>query len=567
MAGAGVDDLKKLQQENGALKEEVARLKRELKDHVEDVATVIEPPVNEVKGVLSIIVFGASGDLAFKKTYPALFSLYIHGLLPPVFQVAGFARSKMSEHAFRLRISEKFPKGHDAQKAEFLSRCWYGDGQYNSAESVASFTKIVHQHESKLLGDSKEGAHRLFYLAVPPSIFVATCASIKAAGLSESGWNRIVVEKPFGRDLESSHLLARELGALYREEQIYRIDHYLGKEMVQNLMVLRFANSVYEPVWNRYYIKSVLILFKEDFGCQGRGGYFDEFGIIRDVMQNHLLQILSLVAMEPPLSLSAEDVRNEKVRLLRAIAPASMDHTVVGQYGPDPKGREPAYIDDPTVPKSSVTPTYAATVLNINNLRWFKVPFILVAGKALDERKAEVRIQFRKPELPLFPTKLVGRNELVLRVQPDESVFFKMTIKMPGLTSELIERKQDLSYKASFGGVAIPDAYERLLYDVIRGDHNLFVRRDELIAAWKIFTPLLHQIESKSIAPVLYDYGSRGPPQGLELLVKHGYDFGDIAPLRLRPGQGLAPGSKPVQEAAKQDGQEVAKQDADPSKK
>jgi len=248
--------------------------------------------------------------------------------------------------------------------------------------------------------------------------------------------------------------------------------------------------KIFEPLWSRNYIQSVIITFKEDFGTKGRGGYFDEFGIIRDVMQNHLLQILSLVAMEPPVSLQAEEVRNEKVKLLKAIPPIELKDVVLGQYEADPKGKEPGYLEDKTVPKGSVTPTFAAAVLRINNSRWRGVPFILKCGKALNDRKAEIRIQFRNPDSGLFPE--APPNELVLRVQPDQCVYFKATIKKPGLHGGLSVKSLDLDYQSSFDSDtidAIPDAYERLIYDVIRGDHNLFVRSDELVAAWKIFLP------------------------------------------------------------------------------
>jgi len=268
----------------------------------------------------------------------------------------------------------------------------------------------------------------------------------------------------------------------------------------------------------------VQITFKEDFGTQGRGGYFDSFGIIRDVMQNHLLQILSLIAMEAPVSMNAEDVRDEKVKLLRAIFPITRDDIVVGQYGADPKGKETSYLDDKTVPKDSVTPTFACAVLHINNQRWKGVPFILKCGKALNERKAEVRVQFKRPSVELFGD--LSPNELVMRVQPDEAVYLKMSTKKPGLTGGIQHTELDLSYKTRFKEEAknLPDAYERLIWDVTRGDHNLFVRGDELVAAWKIFTPILHQLEKDKVKPEIYQFGSRGPPSADQLITKYGYE-------------------------------------------
>jgi len=286
-------------------------------------------------------------------------------------------------------------------------------------------------------------------------------------------------------------------------------------------MVLRFANAVFEPLFNRNYVSSVSISFKEDIGTEGRGGYFDEFGIIRDVMQNHLTQILSLVAMEAPVTLDAEDVRNEKVKLLRAIPPIERSNVVVGQYTASPDGKVPGYLEDPTVPKFSKTPTFATAVAFVNNARWKGVPFILKCGKALSERKTEIRIQFAPPPHALFQD--VQANELVIRVQPNEAMYMKMTQKKPGITADLIQAELDLTYKDRFGNNTLPDAYERLLLDVIRGDHNLFVRGDELEASWKIFTPILHELDKAHETPLQYVFGGRGPAESDELSKKFGF--------------------------------------------
>jgi glucose-6-phosphate 1-dehydrogenase len=475
-------------------------------------------------GTLTIVVIGASGDLARKKTFPALFSLQRHGLLPDKCIIAGYSRSPMDEEKFHTRISSCFPKGTEAEAKRFLARCFYHPGAY-AREGFESLNSALDEKEAQLDGEEKH--NRIFYMAIPPSIFVAVGQGVRPTCMGNSGWCRVVVEKPFGKDSESSAKLGSDLAALFEEHQIYRIDHYLGKEMVQNLMVMRFANVVFEPLWNRHWISNVQITFKENFGTKGRGGYFDEFGIIRDVMQNHLLQILSLVAMDTPVTLSAEDVRNEKVKLLRAIQPIELKDVVLGQYGADPNGSEVSYLEDPTVPDDSVTPTFAAAVLHIHNERWSGVPFILKCGKALNERKAEIRIQFKSPANNLFTD--TSNNELVLRVQPEEAVYMKMSTKSPGLEGGVTHTEMDLSYKNRFnldekkGGVNLPDAYERLIFDVIRGDHNLFVRSDELVAAWAIFTPLLHRIEGERIKPELYEYGSRGPASADELIQNAGY--------------------------------------------
>lgn len=325
----------------------------------------------------------------------------------------------------------------------------------------------------------------------------------------------MIIEKPFGKDSASSKILSDHLASLFTEDQLYRIDHYLGKEMVQNLMTIRFGNQLFNPTWNRHHIASVLITFKEPFGTEGRGGYFDEFGIIRDVMQNHLLQILSLVAMEKPASIQADDIRDEKVKVLKCIQQLELDDVVLGQYEGDPEGEGEAklgYLDDPTVPAGSVTPTFAMAVLRINNERWDGVNFILRCGKALNERKAEVRIQYHDVPGNIFTGK-TKRNELVIRVQPGEALYIKMMTKSPGITFDMEETELDLTYQQRYHGIVLPDAYERLILDVFCGSQMHFVRADELFEAWRIFTPLLHQIENNKIAPVKYKYGSRGPKE------------------------------------------------------
>jgi glucose-6-phosphate 1-dehydrogenase len=318
------------------------------------------------------------------------------------------------------------------------------------------------------------------------------------------------------------------MGALFNEKDLFRIDHYLGKEMVQNLMVLRFANSWLEPNWNRDKISSVLITFKEDIGTMGRGGYFDEFGIIRDVMQNHLLQVLSIIAMEAPLSVHGGEgnhVRDEKVKALRCIAPIAVEDCVLGQYVADEKGDNPGYLEDETVPKGSRCPTFATCVLKVNNSRWEGVPFIIKCGKALDERKTEVRIQFRQQPgaSHMFPGETIPPNELVIRLQPNEAIYLKTNIKSPGLQTIPTQVEMDLSYTTRFPGAHNPDAYTRLILDVLRGKQAGFVRDDELEAAWAIFTPLLHKIDAGHIQPVPYKFGSRGPEESDALLASNGF--------------------------------------------
>jgi glucose-6-phosphate 1-dehydrogenase len=428
-------------------------------------------------------------------------------LLPSTVTIVGYARSALKREEFQDRI-RKGLKGTDADKESFLSRCSYVSGNYGSLEDFQRLATRLEESEAKNGGPN---ANRLFYFAIPPSVFADTASSLSKATMSTTGWNRVVVEKPFGKDSASSAELSDILLSNFQEKQLFRIDHYLGKEIVQSMMTLRFGNGVFEPLWNSHHVQSVMITFKEPIGVEGRGGYFDEFGIIRDVMQNHLLQILTLTAMEQPVTLSAEDIRNEKVKVLRAMDPIKFENVVIGQYGPSPDGKQVGYVDDPSVPDDSTTPTFASAVMYIKNARWHDVPFILKCGKGLNERKAEVRIQFKQP-----PGSLLGdvpMNELVLKVQPSESVYMKLITKTPGLSESWDQTELNLTYANRFGSSHLPDAYERLILDVMRGDHRLFVRNDELAHAWDIFTPLLHKIENEKIKPVTYTFGSRGPKE------------------------------------------------------
>jgi len=396
-----------LRKENEKLKEELKELKGKLLLVDALPGSVVggrsfldeEDQEDDKNSSLSIIVLGASGDLAKKKTFPALWALYSHDLLPPKTHLIGVARHKMSSEEFRKTISKTI-KASDENKDKlktFIESVEYFT--VSGYDSVDSFKKL----ESEVLSKVEKGkGNRLFYLALPPSVFVEASKTIKTACQAKTGWNRVIVEKPFGRDLESSNELAKNLSVLFKESQLFRIDHYLGKEMVQNLMILRFANMVFEPLWNRNYIHNVRIVFKEDFGTQGRGGYFDSYGIIRDVMQNHLMQILSILAMEPPVSLSAEDVRNEKVKVLCCMPEIKVEDVVIGQYLADKNGKEKGYTEDEGVPNDSVTPTFAQAILHINNPRWDGVPFILKTAKAVEEKKS------RNPySIPRFPRQTV----------------------------------------------------------------------------------------------------------------------------------------------------------------
>ncbi|XP_078520627.1 glucose-6-phosphate 1-dehydrogenase isoform X1 [Lissotriton helveticus] len=469
------------------------------------------------------IVVGASGDLAKKKIYPTLWWLYNDGLLPEDTYIVGYARSKITVEDIRKQSQPNFKAtAADQQKLEkFFARNSYISGQYNDR---TSFEKL-NTHISSL--PNGKIANRLFYLALPPSVYEDVTRNIRLTCMSTEGWNRVIVEKPFGKDLDSSNKLSNHISSLFKEEQIYRIDHYLGKEMVQNLMVLRFGNRIFGPIWNRDNIGCVVLTFKEPFGTEGRGGYFDEFGIIRDVMQNHLLQMLCLVAMEKPCSTDSDDVRDEKVKVLKCISEVTTNDVVLGQYVGNPKGEGEArkgYLDDPTVPAGTTTATFATAVLYVHNERWDGVPFILRCGKALNERKAEVRLQFRDVPGDIF-NQQCKRNELVIRVQPNEAVYAKMMTKKPGMFFNPEESELDLTYGNRYKDVKLPDAYERLILDVFCGNQMHFVRSDELREAWRIFTPLLHTVEAEKKPPTPYEYGSRGPPEADELMKKVGFRY------------------------------------------
>ncbi|XP_037744745.1 glucose-6-phosphate 1-dehydrogenase isoform X1 [Chelonia mydas] len=469
------------------------------------------------------IIMGASGDLAKKKIYPTIWWLFRDGLLPDDTYVMGYARSKITMADIRKQSQPYFKVEPDEQKKleEFFARNSYMSGTYDDSTSF----RRLNAHLDALHNGDK--ANRLFYLALPPSVYEHVTRNIKECCMGHGGWNRIIVEKPFGKDLESSNKLSNHIASLFREDQIYRIDHYLGKEMVQNLMVLRFGNRIFGPVWNRDNVACVILTFKEPFGTEGRGGYFDEFGIIRDVMQNHLLQMLCLVAMEKPASTDSDDVRDEKVKVLKCISELQLGNVVLGQYMGNPDGvgeARKSYLDDPTVPTGSNTATFAIAVLYVDNERWDGVPFVLRCGKALNERKAEVRLQFRDVPGDIFHRQC-KRNELVVRVQPNEAVYTKMMTKKPGMFFDPEESELDLTYGNRYKDVKLPDAYERLILDVFCGNQMHFVRSDELREAWRIFTPLLHKIESERIKPIPYCYGSRGPPEADELMKRVGFQY------------------------------------------
>uniref|UniRef100_A0A5B7BYC1 Glucose-6-phosphate 1-dehydrogenase n=1 Tax=Davidia involucrata TaxID=16924 RepID=A0A5B7BYC1_DAVIN len=509
------------------------------KEHVEETQFKEEyfhlSELEKAECTLSIIVVGASGHLAKKKIFPALFALFCEDRLPQNLTIFGYGRSVMNDEELRNMIIRNLTCRIDKRKNciekmdQFLQRCFYHSGQYSSEEH---FLELDNKLKEKEAGRS---SNRLFYLSVPPTVFVDAVRCAKHRASSDSGWTRVIVEKPFGRDSESSGELTGGLKQYLTEDQIFRINHHLGEELVENLLVLRFSNLVFEPLWSKNYIHSVQLIFSEDFGTEGQGRYFDNYGIIRDIMQNHLLQILALFAMETPVTLDAEDIRNEKVKVLRSMRPLQLEDMVTGQYKGYSEGNKsyPAYTDDSAVPNDSLTPTFAAATFFINNARWDGVPFLMVAGKAVHSKRAEIRVKFRQVPGNLYNRKFgtdldKATNELVLRVHPDEAIYLKIHNKVPGLGMRLDRSDLNLLYGARYPR-EIPDAYQRLLLDAIEGERRLFIRSDELDAAWALFTPLLKELEEKKVAPELYPYGSEGPVGVHHLAARHNVHYADIS--------------------------------------
>ncbi|GMM58859.1 glucose-6-phosphate dehydrogenase [Maudiozyma humilis] len=471
----------------------------------------------------TVVVFGASGDLAKKKTFPALFGLFREGYLDPSTRIIGYARSALSQEELQERIAPHLatPKG-DADAAKiplFWKMLSYVHGPYDTDEG---FTKL-NSHIAEL--ETQRGvttSHRLYYLALPPSVFLTVAANIKKVLYDPRGLTRVIVEKPFGHDLKSARALQAQLAPLFKEEELFRIDHYLGKELVKNLLVLRFGNQFLNASWNKDNIQSIQISFKEPFGTEGRGGYFDSIGIIRDVMQNHLLQILTLLTMERPASFDPESIRDEKVKVLKSMAPIDHDDILVGQYGKSLDGTKPSYLDDETVTPGSKCITFAAMSFKIQNERWEGVPIIMRAGKALNEGKVEIRLQYKAVASGVFNN--IPNNELVIRVQPDPAVYMKFNAKTPGLSNATQVTDLDLTYSLRYKDFWIPEAYEVLIRDALLGNHSNFVRDDELDVSWKLFTPLLNYLEGPDAPqPEIYPYGARGPAGLIDYLTKHNY--------------------------------------------
>ncbi|MDN5326072.1 MAG: glucose-6-phosphate 1-dehydrogenase [Moorella sp. (in: firmicutes)] len=481
-----------------------------------------------------LVIFGGTGDLARRKLYPALFNLFVDGFLPPALRVIAVGRRDFTRDSFRQEILlpslETFSRRTAylntyfrpfATRLHYFRTDIYEPGGYTR---LGQFLVEIEEEEAGCRGN------RIFYLAVAPEHFGPVVRNLKETGLVPArGWQRVVIEKPFGHDLPSATELNRQLRAAFSEKEIYRIDHYLGKEMIQNIMVIRFANTFFEPVWNNKYIDHVQITSAETAGVEDRGSYYDRAGALRDMVQNHLLQLVTLVAMEPPASLATEAVRDEKVKVLRSLKPLNIaavgKNAIRGQYGAgeiDGQG-VPPYRQEREVDPHSITETFVALKLFIENFRWAGVPFYLRTGKRLPVKVTEIIIQFKSlPDILYF--KEYGElrpNLLVIRVQPLEGVFVQLNAKRPGNNNYIAPIRLDFCQNCEVG-VNSPEAYERLLYDVMRGDPTLFTRWDEVEAAWQFVDPIA---SAWAVRPPLfpnYAAGQWGPPAARELLIRDG---------------------------------------------
>jgi glucose-6-phosphate 1-dehydrogenase len=484
----------------------------------------------------AIVVFGATGDLTARKLMPALYNLGRGRMLPSGFSIVGLARREWSDEQFRAAMKEavtKFSREplEDELWDSFARRLHYVSSDFDDIAGYKRLGERLHKQ------DSAHGAagNRLFYLATPPTAYTDIAQHLGEAGLSRGGenggWARFVVEKPFGRDLESARELDRAIGLVFRERQIFRIDHYLGKETVQNIMVFRFSNGIFEPIWNRRYVDNVQVSVAETVGVEGRGGYYEEAGALRDMVQNHLMQVLALVAMEPVASFGGDAVRDEKAKVFHAINPVEdVDaDTVRGQYtaGAILGQQVPGYRQEEGVSPTSTVETYAALRLEIENWRWAGVPFYLRVGKRLPKRATEVAITFNRAPLQLFRqmgSENLTPNLLVLRIQPDEGISLRFGAKVPGTRSDIRPVNMDFRYGTSFG-VDAPEAYERLLLDAMLGDSTLFTRWDSVEAAWQLLDPVLKEWGEGASPLQFYEAGSWGPEAAQHLMERDGREW------------------------------------------
>ncbi len=487
-----------------------------------------------------VVIFGASGDLTARKLVPAIFNLGVDNLLPGDFHLIGYSRSAMSDDDFRKSLDEAI--GEHSRRP--LNReVWervrqhttYHAGGY---DDPAAFTALAEKIDAIESGLGRE-VQRVFYISTPPSVFVPIIENLGASGMARAHQNtklasKVIVEKPFGKDLESARALNKTLNGVFEESQVFRIDHYLGKETVQDLLVQRFANAIFEPIWNREFVDCVQITVAESLGVGSRGGYYDTSGALRDMIQNHTMQLVALTAMEPPVSLDPESIRDEKVKVIKAIQPLNLSDeagdVVRARYGSGLVNGNPVkgYMEEAGIPEDSITETYAAIRLSINNWRWKGVPFYIRSGKRMARRASEIAVQFKRPPGILFSEGKkfdVAANTMVISIQPDEGVTLVMNSKIPGLETRTQPVKMHFRYATTFGSNT-PEAYERLILDAMVGDSTLFIRGDETEASWKLITPILkHWEECGNHGMATYAAGSWGPLESERLLWDSGHEW------------------------------------------
>lgn len=484
----------------------------------------------ENTGGIAFVIFGVTGDLTKRKLIPALYELYRQGRLSTPFHIIGFARRDWSSEILQQTIKESLAEFSRKFQLEtniidrILENVHYVQSTFSDQNGYINL--------AKLLQDLRATGH-MFYLATPPESYVDIIQNIGKSGILKinTGFTRIVIEKPYGRDLDSAQVLEEEVHKVFKENQVYRIDHYLGKETVQNILVFRFGNGIFEPLWDRRYVDHVQITVSETHGVGTRAGYYDTAGVIRDMFQNHLLQLLTLTAMESPVAFNADSVRDEKVKVLKALRPLrnqdAIDHTYRAQYvsGTLDDVRVPGYKDEAGVQQSSVTETYLAARILVDNWRWAGVPFYVRSGKRMPGRMTEIAIQFKQAPLSLFDWQnMAGEapNMLVINIQPDEGITLTFGAKTPGASNHISPVKMEFSYQKAFGS-SPPEAYERLLLDCISGDATLFTRSDEVLSQWRFTTDILDAWQTKMVRNLpVYEAGTWGPPGADDFIKKEG---------------------------------------------
>ncbi|XP_070035806.1 inactive glucose-6-phosphate 1-dehydrogenase 4, chloroplastic-like isoform X2 [Nicotiana tabacum] len=470
---------------------------------------------------LSIAVIGATGLLARTKIFPALFALYYSGHLPEKFVIYGYSRKNLTEEDLRAIIAPTLSCRIDLQENceekmdAFLKRIFYLNGGYDNREGMSNLNTLMEEAEGKF------GANRIFYLSVPEEALIDVASSLAEKAQTQRGWNRVIIEKPFGLGSFSSHQLTTSLLSNFEEKQLYRIDHLLGRNTIENLAVLRFSNLVFMPLWNRSYIHNIQITFSEELGVQTSARYPNGYGILGDVVHSHIFQTVSLLAMEPPVTLDGEDIRYEKVKVLKSIRKLESSDVILGHYEADSGSN---FRD-----KNNPMPTYFGAVLYVDNARWDGVPFLIKAGRGLKKNRVEIRIQFRRVPGNLYHKdgehmQNLDTNELILRDVPDEAILVRINNKIPGLGMNLEASELNLLYKDKYN-VEITDSYEQLLHDVIDGDNHLFMRSDEVEAAWNILSPVLSELDNNNVTLERYNFGSKGPDKAANLWAKHGVQW------------------------------------------